>query len=186
MKRIISILVLAALTITSCGTINAANLSDGIIPNGNIKNADVTEAGEVIADFGVRLLRESIDEKNTLISPLSVLSALAMTASGADGDTLTQMEAVLGMDIESLNAYIKAYTDALASGEKYKLSLANSIWFTDDTRFTVNDDFLQTNADYYGADIYKAPLDRSTRDDINNWVKDRTDGMIPKIIDEIP
>ena len=47
-------------------------------------------------------------------------------------------------------------------------------------------DFLQTNADYYGADIYKAPFDKQTCKDINNWVKQKTDKMIPEILDEIP
>ncbi|MBR6807137.1 MAG: serine protease, partial [Clostridia bacterium] len=34
--------------------------------------------------------------KNTLISPLSVLCALAMTANGAEEETLQQIETVLG------------------------------------------------------------------------------------------
>jgi serpin B len=75
---------------------------------------------------------------------------------------------------------------SLPNTEKYKLHLANSIWFTDDERFTVNEDFLQINADYYGAGAYKAPFDDSTLEDINNWVKKETDGMIPKVLDEIP
>lgn len=56
----------------------------------------------------------------------------------------------------------------------------------EDERFTVNQDFLQTNADYYGADIYKAAFDNQTCKDINNWVKEKTDEMIPEILDEIP
>ena len=43
-------------------------------------------------DFAVRLLQESItDKENLLISPLSLELALTMTANGAVGDTLTQM-----------------------------------------------------------------------------------------------
>ena len=63
---------------------------------------------------------------------------------------------------------------------------ANSVWFTDDERFTVNDDFLQTIADYYKAEIYKAPFDNNTLRDINIWVNEKTDGMIPEILDRIP
>ena len=75
---------------------------------------------------------------------------------------------------------------SLAEGDKYKLKLANSIWFRDDERFTVKEDFLQTNADYYGADIYKSAFDRQTLSDINNWIKRETDGMIPRVLDSIP
>ena len=44
-----------------------------------------------------------------------------------------------------------------------------------------------TNADYYGANIYKSDFNsKQTVRDMNNWVKNETDGMIPKIIEEIP
>ena len=108
-----------------------------------------------------------------------------MTANGAKEETLAQMESVLGMTKDELNIYLYSYMKKLPNGEKYKLSLANSIWFTDDESFTVNRDFLQTNADYYGADIYKSPFDQKTCKEINKWVEDNTDGMIPEILDEI-
>lgn len=97
-----------------------------------------------LTDFAVCLFQASAEEgKNTLISPLSVLSALAMTANGAKEDTLSQMESVLGMKTEELNQYLYSYINALPQGEKYKLNLANSIWFTDDERFTVKKDFCR-------------------------------------------
>ena len=40
--------------------------------------------------------------------------------------------------------------------------------------------------DYYGAVIYKAPFNEQTVNDINNWVKQNTDEMIPEILDQIP
>lgn len=158
------------------------------IKSNDVSGTDDLSANNVaVTDFAVRLFQASVEEgKNTLISPLSILSALAMTANGAKGDTLTQMETVLGMPTDELNNYLYSYIKALSQGEKYKLNLANSIWFTNHERFTVNQDFLQLNADYYGADIYSTPFDNSTLKDINNWVKNETDGMIPKILDEIP
>ena len=70
--------------------------------------------------------------------------------------------------------------------ESSPLKLANSIWFNDDPSFTVNEDFLQTNADHYGAGIYKAPFNEGTCEEINNWVSDHTDGMVKNILDKIP
>ena len=148
---------------------------------------DMDAGAAAVVDFGVRLFKTSMEEgENTLISPLSVLYALAMTANGADGETLAQMEQVLGMDVDNLNSYMLAYLDLLPETKDYKMSLANSIWFKDDPNFTVEQSFLQTNADYYGAGAYKAAFDEGTRNDINNWVKEHTDGMIPEILDEIP
>lgn len=132
-------------------------------------------------DFSVRLMQECYQGGNALVSPLSVYTALSMTANGAAGETLEQMELVLGMSLEDRNGWIHA----ILTEEREELRLANAIWFTDAERFTVNRDFLVTNAEYYNAGIYSAPFDDSTLKEINNWVKENTDGMIPGILDQI-
>ena len=143
------------------------------------------EAAAAATDFSLRLFRAAKEtDQNTLLSPASVLAALAMTANGAKGDTLTQMEQTLGLSRNELNVFFRSWLNALAGDGTLKQ--ANSVWFTADTRFTVNGDFLQTNADFYGADVYRAPFDESTRAAINDWVKAKTDGMIPEILDKIP
>lgn len=142
---------------------------------------------QAVTDFSVRLVQNSFaDDSNLLVSPLSILCALAMTANGASGETRAQMEATFGLSIEELNHYLAWYVSTLPQGEQYKLHLANSIWFTEDSRFSPKHDFLQVNADYYGADIYRAPFDTATLQDINHWVEEKTDGMIPKILNAIP
>ncbi len=182
--------ILLALCILLCGcndTVKSPNLMDDVSASEVSKVPLSAPGNTAVTDFALRLFKAgNEDGKNTLISPLSVLAALSMTANGAKGNTLTEMENVLGMPVSELNSYMHSYMSSLPQGEKYKLSLANSIWFTDDARFTVNDTFLQTNADYFGADIYKSPFDNTTLKDINNWVKQNTDGMIPEILDEIP
>ena len=111
--------------------------------------------------------------------------ALSVTANGAKGETLAQMEALLGGDIpmETLNEYLYSYIKALPSEKTAKLNITNSIWFKDNG-FTAEKAFLQKNADYYGAEAYKSAFDRKTLRDINNRVKKNTDGMIEKIIDD--
>ena len=147
----------------------------------------VDTSNQAVTDFAIRLFKKSIEEgENTLISPLSVLTALSMTANGADNKTLAQMEEVLGMPIEQLNAWISDYMKSLPSDEKYKLSLANSIWFTEDERFEVNESFLKTNSEFYSSGVYRVPFDDATLKKINAWVENNTDGMIKNILDEIP
>lgn len=187
---IISLLLVCAMAVNLTGCtmkVQAKDLMEDITPNNVDALDDLSSQNADVTDFAIRLFKASNENgKNTLISPLSVLCALAMTANGAEEETLAQMEEVLGMTTDELNLYLYSYMKNLPQGDKYKLSLANSIWFTEDERFTVNQDFLQTNADYYGADIYKAPFDKQTLKDINNWVKQNTDGMIPEILDQIP
>ena len=186
----VSLLLICAMAVnlTGCSVkVQAKDLMAGIRPNEVHATDDLDAQSKDITDFAVRLFQASAEgDANSLISPLSVLYALAMTANGADGKTLEEMESVLGLTTEELNLYLYSYLNKLPQGEQYKLSLANSIWFTEDDRFTVNRNFLQANADYYGADIYEAPFNDATCKDMNNWVKEKTDGMIPGILDQLP
>ncbi len=189
MKRIFAIIILSVLLLSftvGCNTKESNNLATEYTPK-KINDTQLTEVSNTeVTDFAIRLFKASVEKDgSTLVSPLSVLSALAMTANGADGETLAQMEAVLGMPVSELNGWISTYVNKLPESDKYKLNLANSIWFTDDSRFTVNGDFLQTNADYYGAGIYRAEFNNATCREINRWVHDKTDGMIDDIVDEL-
>ncbi len=140
-----------------------------------------------VTEFSVRLFQESREEgENTLVSPLSVLCALAMTANGARGETMAQMETLFGMPISELNEYLYVYTQALPEGKTYQLNLANSLWIRDDGRIQVEEDFLRTNATWYDAGVYQAPFDNSTVKDINAWVSENTDGMIDHVLDRVP
>lgn len=193
MKRMTALLLCAALIcilLTGCGSEvrSSQDLTEDIEAN-PVSAEGIALGGDssvTPTDFAVRLFQTGAQAgENVLLSPVSVLYALAMTANGAQGETLSQMEETLGMSVSELNDYLYAYMNSLPEAEKYKLSIANAIWFTDDERFTVEQDFLQANADYYGAGIYQAPFDNSTLADINNWVEDNTDGMIKDVLDNI-
>ena len=191
LKRIaVGFMAVALLLFSGCGLrIEAEDLMRGITPRP--VTAVALEGSSFIdsaASFSVDLFRESFaEDENSLISPVSVLLALAMTANGAKNTTLSQMEAVLGggLEIQELNRYLYSFVNGLHSEKKSRLEIANSIWFREND-FTVNRDFLQTNADYFGADAYSAPFNDRTVRDINNWVKRNTDKMIDSIIDRIP
>ena len=181
-----------AVNLTGCATkVQATDLMEGVQPNTVTSKAADDAFAKSQMRLAVELFQSSVLEskdENVLISPLSIQLALAMTANGADGNTKTEMEALLGGEIslEDLNEYLYSYMNNLPSAEKYKLQIANSIWFRDDEgRLQVEKDFLQKNADYYGAQAYKAAFDDQTLKDINNWVKDHTDGMIDSILDQI-
>ena len=176
------------INLTGCGTKGAAssNLMDGIVANRVTASTNLNSNAKEITEFTINLFKNSSKtNENTLVSPLSLLCALAMTANGAKGDTLTQLEQALGLPVDTLNQYIYSYVNSLPSSDKYKVNIANSIWFTNHERFTVNKNFLQTNADYYGADIYKIDFEKSAVKTINDWINKSTDGMIPKILDKL-
>ena len=172
---------------TSCANIEAKELSTGYerrVEGGTGASEDLAP---VMADFAFELFHRTLSEdgENDLISPLSAMLCLALVTNGADGETLAQIEESIGMDVETLNQSLYAYTSSLAELEDCKVEMANSIWFRDDGSLKVKEEFLQVNADWYDAQVYGAPFDSSTVRDVNSWVKKHTDGMIDSIIEEI-
>lgn len=198
MKKCICLILLLGLTVTllaGCGGKNGPEPLD--VPQAdNIAGKEVDVAFKnAYMQLAVELLQKAAEEKredNLLISPLSMQIALTMTANGADGQTLQEMESVLGQNIalEDLNEYLYDYLYDRETGVSRvgseELKIANSIWFRDQKdSFRVTEDFLQSMANYYVADIYKCPFDNKTVDDINAWVNAKTDGMIPDILEKI-
>ncbi|MCR5149281.1 MAG: proteinase inhibitor I4 serpin [Eubacterium sp.] len=146
---------------------------------------------DATADFSFNVMKALLKESNgdnVMISPDSIISALAMTENGADGKTLEEMMKLLGGNL-SLTAYneaLSSYNTMLEGDEGVKFHNANSIWVRNDERLKVNKDFVQTNKDYYDASLYVADFDNKTIDDINAWVDENTNKMINKVVDRIP
>ncbi|MBR5447839.1 MAG: serpin family protein [Clostridia bacterium] len=166
--------------------VDATDLMAGVTANPVGVQNYLAEQSETATDFAIRLFKEaSKDGGNVLLSPLSVMSVLAMTANGAEGDTLRQMEDVLGITRDEMNLFIYSYVNTLPQSDYYKLKVSNSIWINENTGLVANKDFLQTNADYYGAGVFKLPFNKKAEKMINDWTHESTDGMVPKIIDDI-
>lgn len=184
-----SAILISALSLSACQSNQSYETSDlmtGIkaASHETVKPDDAFKSA--YDNFSVELLKKCFDGKsNTLISPLSVSSALTMTANGANGQTKDEMEKVLGngISLDELNKYLSSFNDSLTSGENFSLKNANSIWFIKDNNFNVNNEFLQTNADLYHAEIYKRAYNSEVVNDINNWVTEHTDGMIDRLLD---
>ena len=174
MKRLIAVFLALALVLAGCG---GTSMEHDVSKS----PSRVPEVETDTMDFAVTLFREAAEEgENTLVSPLSVLTALAMAANGAEGDTLTEMESTLGGTREDLNDWLGGFKD------DDQLKQAGGIWVKDDQKFDPNEEFLTKMQKVYDAAFTEAPFDKTTRDEINNWVREQTDGMIDGIIDEIP
>lgn len=185
-KKRLALLVAGTLlcsALVGCTKTCATDLMDGVKAGTPTDVQVQEETWEGMQDFSVKLLQTTCDrEDNTLVSPMSVLSALAMTANGARGETRTQMEEILGGSVEQLNGALAG----LGQENDSPLYLANSIWFAEGGRITPNPDFLQVNADCYRAGVFEAPFDQTTVTDINRWVKEHTHDMVEEILKEIP
>jgi len=138
------------------------------------------ELADPMGAFALALLQNShVPGENTVLSPYSVYMSLAMSANGAEGQTLEQMEALLGMPIGVLNPYIPSLTDSL--GEE--VSEANSLWLHEE--LPVSQVYLQTVRNYYEAQAYTAGFHSETMESMNRWIEEQTAGRIPQALDRM-
>ena len=142
-----------------------------------------------ITQFGVPMFQNALKEakngENVLVSPMSAWTVLCMVEAGAKGETKQQMQEVLAITEGDYLTYAKKFTFLLPNKDNYKVHMANGIWYKNVPSLHVNDYFLQYNKTFFDAAAYKAPFDASTLQNINNWVSENTDGMIPGILEEI-
>lgn len=142
-----------------------------------------------------QLLADSADDDNLLISPHSILSALAMVYAGAAGETRDQMQQALrlALDGPALHLAFEALDAALAErshiqrndqARSFNLHVVNRIWAHYDYTFVPA--YLTLVQRYYGAGI--EPIDfrsdpDAARRQINAWVEEQTQD---RILDLLP
>ena len=126
--------------------------------------------------------------KSFIYSPLSIIYVLGMVNDAATGLTEKELEETLGFHeggIQAVNDYCKKLIDGLPKvDDKVTLNIANAIFLNKD--WTLKQQFTQDMQTYYDAKAealdFKAP---ETLDHINGWCNEKTNGMIPTILDEI-
>ncbi len=143
--------------------------------------------------FGLELFQKinetDAEGKNIMISPLSVSLALAMAYNGAEGDTKKEMEDMLhklNLTPDEINQSYKTLVDGLKSHDvNVTLQIANGIFYHQN--FSVKSDFLNTNKNYYSAEVRALDFanSKNTLETINGWVSDKTHEKIESILDVI-
>ncbi len=149
-------------------------------PKADMKSVDVQKDGN-IQDFSYVLFEKGMEETNPVLSPVSAYLALALTGEGARGETLQEFEQVFGKDMSSVSGEIM---NGLPSDKKWmKIALANSAWA--DTRMNVDVDWVDIAKTIYQAEVYQTSLPTTdAMNDMNNWIDDKTEGLIPKLLEE--
>jgi serine protease inhibitor len=177
------------LMITACnkGDVKPATGKELVLTAAEQQKANADNA------FTIKLFKTTLsdnpNDKNLFLSPLSVSMAIGMTSNGSNGQTLTAIRQTMNFDgftEDQVNSYYhKLITELPGLDPKATLKIANSIWYTDG--FTPMPAFLQTNSSNYNAQVQGVDFkSAATKDLINKWVTDQTNGKITKIIDQIP
>ncbi|CAM6113651.1 unnamed protein product [Calypogeia fissa] len=130
---------------------------------------------------------EKVDS-NLVMSPISIATALAMTAAGAEGATLEQFVSHLKQkDAETLHQfylYVQnvIFRDASKAGGPV-LGIANGLWV--DERNPFNSQFAKYVKTGYGAEAQETDFRLKTAEvckDVNDWVRNQTLGKSSNIL----
>ncbi|KEF37942.1 serine protease inhibitor [Schinkia azotoformans MEV2011] len=174
------------LFLTGCGSSSSPDFGSAKFGKDDYKM--ITEANN---RFAFKLLDELIknkEEQNTFFSPFSIHSALSMTFNGAASDTQKELAKVLQVSDYEPSDINRAYASFLSRtyerNYEATLNIANSLWLKEGYPFL--EDFVTKTEDYYLAKVSEMDFsDPKTTDEINQWVKQKTNGKIEKMIENI-
>lgn len=161
------------------------------------KDISLTRSEREIADAGTdfafrffnQVCKTEDKDPNLFVSPLSVSLCLSMITNGAAENTLTEMKAALGFSnysLEEMNGYnCKMVSELLGLDNTVSIGIANSIWIKQGLR--VYDSFVDVNKRMYDARVQELDFSSpSSKDIINGWCSEETNGCIKEVIRNIP
>lgn len=134
-------------------------------------NGSFRMSGNGLENFDLAFLQLEDKKENVVYSPLSIKYALHMLSEGANGETKTQIDDIIG-DYKS---------------HKYEnnehMAFANALFVKDTYQKYVNNDFVNNLKSKYNADVlydsFKSPSA------VNSWVSKNTLGQINNFADSV-
>lgn len=156
---------------------------------------ELTKADETVRnasnDFGMRVFSGLLDKaqgREVSFSPLNLSLALAMAGEGAEGETFKQFADVIGWGEatkEEIGAYYKKMIAGLVTTDpQVSFSSCNSFWAA--KNLVLLDDYKSLLTRNFAAESFSVDFsDSATKDRINQWCSDKTDGKIPQMLSEL-
>ena len=204
MKKVTMTLAMMAMMmgLASCGTTKNADNSkknqqddlvasreDGLMDDNYLILSDAQR--DIIENnnaFALNLFGQMKDFDSKVVSPMSVSYLMGMLANGADGQTRQEIMKAIGCEKVSLRDLNEFYqmliTHATHFDKATTINIADYIALN--CPYQLKDGFASTMQNYYKAGVESLDFSKaSTLKRINRWCSDHTDGMIPKIIEQV-
>ena len=194
MKKILrpgaALLTALSLIFVSCSKTEDNVVTDPVPINITEGQTSLIESGNEFAfDIFERIVLNADNEVNVMISPLSISYALSMTVNGAVGETKDAILEALrlsNLSPDDLNRSYRDLTeDLMKVDRKVIMEIGNSVWTEDD--FDVKQSFIDILSEYYKAESESFDIeDPSAPDKINDWIEDKTNGLIKEMVQSLP
>lgn len=167
---IILIALIVALIVTYFVVFNKKTNNNEIDNNVTNYNSPYEIKDNTLQAFDLYFMQLENNKKNMVYSPLSIKYALSMLREGTIGSSNKELNNIIS------NYDIKTYDTTK------NLSLANAFFIKNDYKKNIKDSFIKTLKEKYNAEIIYDSFENP--DNINNWIKEKTLGLIPNILDD--
>ncbi len=138
--------------------------------------------------FAVNLFNKVSGMDSRVISPLSVTGLMTILANGADGETRQEILNTIGFNDASMDEINALYGYLVKKAGNLDPSTTVNIadYIAVNKNNKVKDEFKNTVSEWFDAETgsldFTSPKSAGI---INNWCSRHTDGMIPRIIDNV-
>ena len=189
----IALTMMATTVVTGCSSDSdrqePTTIIDPVVPPSSF---ELTRAEQEMVkesnDFAFNLFREVQDGvKSQIVSPISITYALGMLNNGAAGETQAQINKVLGFGdtgADGINAFCYKMLNVTSTLDPLtKVMIANTIYMN--KGYELQTEFVKKANAFYNAEPETRDFyDGKTRDVINKWGSDHTEGMIKEALKE--
>ncbi|XP_063779103.1 ovalbumin-related protein X-like isoform X2 [Pseudophryne corroboree] len=136
--------------------------------------------------FTVDLAKQMSSEQNVAVSPLCMITALALVCLGAKGNTETQMKKVLHLEnCEDVHSGLTDLITALTVSHEYILDIESTL-FVEQT-FNISKTYVNVSEMWYNSKPDKTDFQNKPRDawnHINGWLKEKSEGTFLNVSEE--
>lgn len=131
--------------------------------------------------------QDTEQNENVMLSPYANCVSLDLIAKAAGGQSLTEIEEVLGLPESSLCSAAQTLMSTQGRDEdKNGLTLCSSIWLDQKYLGDVNEDYLRSAKEDLNSEVWKLDLKKDGLREINDWASKGTDGRIKEVLKEVP
>ncbi|WKY13080.1 hypothetical protein Q1695_004133 [Nippostrongylus brasiliensis] len=136
-------------------------------------------------DFGVNMLRQGAVDQSLVVSPISVIFALAMVQAGAKGTTKSQITSLISKgssDATIQNYYANLSSQVLNAKEDVKAKIANGFFLN--KQYTILKSYEETITKKYSAKVQSLDFSQAeaTAKTIDNFINATTEGKINNMV----
>ena len=136
-----------------------------------IKKNDYVITTNSLDNFDLAFLKIENKNKNIIYSPLSIKYALGMLMQGADKETKTQINDILG------NYKFHKFTS------NKNMSFANALFIKNSYKDSIKKSYIEALTKNFGADVKYDSFENANI--INKYASDKTFGLINNLVDDI-